>query len=161
MQMMPTFHLPCILLTVVSCVLATAPFPEHHTTVNTVDKVKQVMEEYNIEFHRLLVIVHDQCANMQLAGDMLCKESEDCQNLSCAAHRLQLCVEEGLSISTVSQAIGAAKKLVTHFRHSTLATSELRKHQEAMSITPKKLQQHCSTRWNSTLYMIQSLLHNR
>ena len=30
-----------------------------------------------------------------------------------------------------------------------------------MSITPKKLQQQCSTRWNSTLYMIQSLLHNR
>ena len=30
-----------------------------------------------------------------------------------------------------------------------------------MSITPKKLQQHCSTHWNSTLYMIQSLLHNR
>ena len=30
-----------------------------------------------------------------------------------------------------------------------------------MSITPKKLQQHCNTRWNSTLYMIQSLLHNR
>ena len=30
-----------------------------------------------------------------------------------------------------------------------------------MSIAPKKLQQHCVTRWNSTLYMIQSLLHNR
>ena len=30
-----------------------------------------------------------------------------------------------------------------------------------MSITPKKLQQQCSTRWNSTLYMIQGLLHNR
>ena len=48
-----------------------------------------------------------------------------------------------------------------YFRHSALATSELRKRQEAISITPKKLQQHCSTRWNSTLYMIHSLLHNR
>ena len=54
--------------------------------------------------------------------------------------------------------MGAA---VTHFQHSAFATSELRKCQEAMSITPKKLQQHCSTRWNSTLYMIHSLLHNR
>ena len=97
----------------VSCVLATAPFPQHHTAVNIVDKVKQVMVEYNVESHCLLAIVHDQCANMQLAVNLLCEEFEDCQSLSCAAHRLQLCIEEGLSISTISQAIGAAKKLVT------------------------------------------------
>ena len=30
-----------------------------------------------------------------------------------------------------------------------------------MGVTPKKLQQQCNTCWNSTLYMIQSLLHNR
>ena len=83
----------------VSYVLATAPFPEHHTAVNIVDKVKQVMVEFNVESHRLLAIVHDQCANMQLAGALLCEESEGCQSLSCAAHRLQLCVEEGRSWS--------------------------------------------------------------
>ena len=145
----------------ISCVLVTAPYSEHRTAVNIVDKVKQVVEEYDIDINCLLVVVHDQCSNMQLAGEMLCELSGNCQSLSCAAHRLQLCVEEGLAISSIAQAIGAAKKLVSHFRHSALATSELEKHQEAMSIAPKKLQQHCVTRWNSTLYMIQSLLHNR
>ena len=29
----------------ISCILATAPFPENHTVVNIVDKVKQVMED--------------------------------------------------------------------------------------------------------------------
>ena len=135
----------------ISCVLATAPFPEHHTAVNIVEKVKQIIQEYDLEISRLLAIVHDQCSNMRLAGEMLCEESGNCQSISCSAHRLQLCVEEGLAISTISQAIGAAKKLVAHFRHSALATSELRKRQEVMSITPKKLQQHCNTRWNSTL----------
>ena len=91
----------------VSCILATASFSEHHTAVNIVDKVRQIMEEYNIEFHCLLAIVDDQRANMQLAGDMLCEESDDYQSLSCAAHCLQLSVEEG-SISTVSQAMSAA-----------------------------------------------------
>ena len=144
------------------CVLATAPFPEHHTAVNIVDKVKQVVEEYNIDINCLLAVVHDQCSNMQLAGEMLCELSGNCQSLSCAAHCLQLCVEEGLAISSIAQAIGAAKKLVSHFRHSALAAIiELKKRLEAMSIVPKKLQQHCVTRWNSTLYMIQSLLHNR
>ena len=45
----------------ISCILAKAPFPEHYTAVNIVDKVKQVMEEYDIEFNHLLAIVHDQC----------------------------------------------------------------------------------------------------
>ena len=99
----------------ISCILATAPFPEHHTAVNIVDKMKQVMEEYDIESNHLLAIVHDQCSNMRLAGEMLCEESGNCQSLSCSAHCLQLCVEDGLAISTISQAIGAAKKLVAHF----------------------------------------------
>ena len=54
----------------ISCVLATAPFPEHHTAVNIVDKVKQVVEEYNIDINCLLAVVHDQCSNMQLAGEI-------------------------------------------------------------------------------------------
>ena len=62
-----------------------------------------------------------------------------------------------MSLTAISQALGAAKKLVTH---SALATAELRR-QEAMSVDPKKLHQACITRWNSTLHMIQSILHNR
>ena len=73
------------------------------------------MEEYNIDINCLLAVVHDQCSNMQLAGEMLCELSGNCQSLSCAAHCLQLCVEEGLAISSIAQAIGAAKKLVSHF----------------------------------------------
>jgi len=98
---------------------------------------------------------------MELAGNKLHEETGNFQNYSCAVHRLQLCIEEGLTITAISQALGTVKKLITHFWHSALATAELRRQQEAMSVTPKKLQQHCVTRWNSALYMIQSLLHNR
>ena len=62
------------------CALATAPFPEHHTAVNIVDKVKQVVEEYNIDINCLLAVVHNQCSNMQLAGEMLCELSGNCQS---------------------------------------------------------------------------------
>ena len=111
----------------VTCVLATSPFPEHHTADNIVKKVKQVMADHGLEKKHLLSVVHDQCSNMELAGDKLHKETGNCQSYSCAAHRLQLCIEEGLSLTAISQALGAAKKLVTHFRHSALATAELRK----------------------------------
>ena len=93
--------------------------PEHHTAVTIVNKVMQVMEEYDIEVNRLLAIIHDQRSNMQLAGEILCEESGNCQSLSCSAHCLQLYVEDNLAISTNSQAIGAAKKLVAHFQHCT------------------------------------------
>ena len=99
---------------IISIVLATAPFPEHHTAANIVSKVKQVMEEFHLEVDRLLAVVHDQCSNMQLAGEMFKEECENCQNISCRAHRLQLCIEEGLAITAISQAVDAAKKVVAH-----------------------------------------------
>ena len=146
----------------VSCVLATSPFLDHHTAINIVEKLKQIVGSYGVDVDkgRLIALVHDQGSNMQLTGEML-EEEIGCESLSCAAHRLQLCVEKGLSIGAITRAIGAAKKLVGHFRHSALATSELRKRQESMGIPQKKLQQDCPTRWNSTFYMIRSLLENR
>ena len=105
-------------------------------------------------------IVHDQASNMELTGRTL-EEEFECENLSCAAHRLQLCINEGLEINAVSRAIGAGRKLVTHFRHSALATTELQKCQKAMGLPSKRLQQDCPTHWNSTYYMVQSLLVNR
>jgi len=53
---------------------------------------------------------------MELAGEKLHEQTGNCQSYSCAAHRLQLCIEEGLCIT------------------------------ETMSIEPKKLQQACITR---------------
>jgi len=73
---------------------------------------------------------------MGLAGEKLHEHTGNCQSYSCAAHLLQLCIEEGLRITVFSQAL---EKLVTHFRHSALATAELKRQQETMSIEPKKL----------------------
>ena len=128
----------------VHCVLATSPFPDHHTALNIVEKLKQIVSSYGVQVDkgRLIALVHDQGSNMQLTGEIL-KEEIGCESLSCAAHRLQLCIEKGLSIGAISRAIGAAKKLVGHFRHSALATSELRRRQESMGVPQKKLQQDC------------------
>ena len=50
---------------------------------------------------------------MELAGNKLHQEKGNCQSYSCAAHHLQLCIEEGLHITVISEALTAAKKLVT------------------------------------------------
>jgi len=95
-----------------------------------------------------------------VTSDIL-EEEFSCESLSCAAHRLQLCIEEGLLVTTIARAIGAAKKLIGHFRHSALASDALQIRQEAMGSPQRKLQQDRPTRWNSNYYMIRSLLENR
>ena len=122
-----------------SCVLGTYPFPGNHTAVNIVEKLREAMREYGFSMECVKGIVHDQASNMQLSGQML---EEDCgtESLSCAAHRLQLCINEGLELRRISKTVAAAKKLVGHFKHSPLATFELCKRQEAMSMQPQRLQ---------------------
>ena len=143
-----------------SCVLGTYPFPGNHTALNIVEKLHEGIREYEFSMECVKGIVHDQASNMELTGQIL---EEDCgtESLSCAAHCLQLCINEGLELKRIAKTIAAAKKLVGHFKHSPLATFELHKRQEAMSVKPQRLQQDCPTRWNSTFYMAQCLLNNR
>ena len=143
-----------------SYTLATYPFPEQHTGDNIVEKLKEVIKEYNITDDKVAAIVHDQGSNFQRAGRVLAEEKK-WKSVNCAAHCLQLCVVEGFGINTIAQALGAAKSLVKHFHHSARATEELHKRQESMNQPRRKLINECKTRWNSTFYMCESLLENR
>ena len=143
----------------ISCVLVTSPFLDHHTAITIVEKLKHIANSYDLD-GCLIALVHDQGSSMQPTCTML-KEKCSCESPSCATHHLQLCIEKGLSMAAIIPAVGAVKKLVGHFRHNALASSELRKCQEAMGTPPRKLQQDCPICWNSTYYMIKSLLDSR
>ena len=80
------------------------------------------------------------------------------KNLKYAGHCLQLSVKSGVSISLIERMIAVARKIVGHFRHSITASEALKERQE---VAVKRLQQDVATRWNSTLFMLQSLLHSR
>ena len=119
-----------------SYTLATYSFPEQHTGDNIVEKLKEVVSEYDIDDSSIFAIVHDQGSNFQRAGCLL-EDDKQWKSVNCAAHYLQLCIIEGFSINTIAQTLAAAKCLVKHFHHSARATEELRKKQESMS-QPKK-----------------------
>ena len=144
----------------VSCVLQTKAFPERHTGQNIADSIGSIVRSFDIDPTTVVAVVHDSAANAELAGELMV-QSNNWASVQCVAHLLQLCINEGLEISTISRAVAAARKLVGHFKHSALATTQLKIRQERMSITPCKLKQDCPTRWNSTLYMIKTLLSNR
>ena len=71
-----------------------------------------------------------------------------------AANIMQLAIDEGLKITQISKTLGSARKFVSHFSHSVLATN-------SQTTLPKlKLIQDVATRWNS-FYMMDRLLKVR
>ena len=98
---------------------------------------------------------------MRRATDLLQIE-KGWTRVNCSTHILQLCIGNGFKSNvSIDRAFGAACKLVGHFHHSTLATAELYKQQSQMNMDQQNLKIYCTTRWNSTLYMIQHLVANR
>ena len=128
---------------------------------HTADAITHAMEEmlhgWKIEKNKVHVVLRDNAANMKKAMNQLGVSS-----LGCFAHTLQLVVHEGvLSQRAVSDALANGRKIVGHFKHSPKAYSSLEDLQIELNVTPKRLQQDVQTRWSSTKYMIDSLIHQK
>ncbi|KAJ4927700.1 hypothetical protein JOQ06_015503 [Pogonophryne albipinna] len=84
------------------------------------------------------------------------------KSVGCVSHTLQLAVHEGLlSQRSVIDALATARKIVGHFKHSPLAYSRLEDIQKDLKMDVKRLQQDVQVRWNSSLYMLQSILEQK
>ena len=83
-------------------------------------------------------------------------------SLQCMAHTLQLVVQEGvLSQSSIADVVAVGRRMVGHFKHSQVAYSRLEDVQRELGMPIKRLQQDVVTRWNSTYYMMQSLVEQK
>uniref|UniRef100_A0A1A8MBN7 Zinc finger, BED domain containing 4 n=2 Tax=Nothobranchius pienaari TaxID=704102 RepID=A0A1A8MBN7_9TELE len=134
---------------------------QHFRGSHTAEHVKQAIEEmlnsWGIEKERVHVIVRDNAQNMKRAMEDLAVPS-----LGCVAHTLQLVVHEGLlSQRSVTDTMANARKITGHFKHSPLAYSRLEDIQISLKMTVKRLQQDVHVRWNSSLYMLQSILEQK
>ena len=143
-----------------SCVLQTKHFPERHTGQNISEAIQDTVTSFDIEVSKVKGVVHDTCANAELAGKLMF-DLHGWSSVQCAAHKLQLAVNKGLRISMIARTIAATRKLVGHFKHSCLATTQLTLRQEQMNVPTRKLKQECVNRWNSTLHMIKSVHESR
>ena len=83
------------------------------------------------------------------------------ESFNCADHLIQLCVEDGIKMNMIEWLLGACWRLVTHFKHSTVATAALADRQKKMNVPVKKLLQDVSTRWNNTYYLLDRLTEMR
>ena len=54
--------------------------------------------------------------------------------------------------------LAICRSIVGHFEHSSVACYKLTQIQENMELPKHRLKQDVATRWNSTLYMLESIL---
>nr|XP_054604940.1 zinc finger BED domain-containing protein 4-like [Nothobranchius furzeri] len=132
-------------------------FRGSHTAEHVKQAIGDMLNSWGIEKERVHVIVRDNARNMKRAMEDLAVPS-----LGCVAHTLQLVVHEGLlSQRSVTDTMANARKIIGHFKHSPLAYSRLEDIQISLKMTVKRLQQDVHVGWNSSLYMLQSILEQK
>ncbi|KAM3875860.1 zinc finger BED domain-containing protein 4-like [Diretmus argenteus] len=128
-----------------------------HTAERIKEAIQGMLDSWGIDKSRVHVIVRDNARNMKKAMDDM-----GVQSVGCLTHTLQLAVHEGLlSQRSVVDTLATARKIIGHFKHSPLAYSRLEDIQRDLKMDVKRLQQDVQVRWNSSLYMLQSLLEQK
>nr|XP_033938439.1 uncharacterized protein LOC117446386 [Pseudochaenichthys georgianus] len=144
-------------------VLHSQELPGSHTANMIREAFEAMLQQWNISKEMVHVVLRDNARNMAKAfGDY------GVDSLGCMAHTLQLAVNEAvLSQRAVSDCVAIGRKIVGHFKHSQVASTALEKLQANLrkgstttttTTTSTRLQQDVATRWNSTFYMLKSLV---
>lgn len=129
-------------------------FRGSHTAEHIKQAIEEMLNAWEIDKQRVHVILRDNARNMKKAMEDLGVPS-----MGCVAHTLQLAVHEGLlSQRSITETMAVARKIVGHFKHSPQAYARLEDIQMDMKMPTMRLQQDVQVRWNSTFYMMQSLL---
>ncbi|XP_018318363.1 zinc finger BED domain-containing protein 4-like [Mycetomoellerius zeteki] len=138
--------------------LSTQQMIERHRAANLSDAMGIIFRKWEIS-DKVLAVVTDNAANVvNTVRDTI--EIQEQYGLTCAAHTLQLVVNEALAYPKIQEICEKAGKLVEYFRHSNVATKALSK-QEQLNMKPLKLIQSVKTRWNSTFEILEKLIANR
>lgn len=128
-----------------------------HTAANLAFTFERMLEDWGIDRSRVHVVLRDNAKNMVKALN-----DANLASLPCMAHTLQLAVNEGLlSQRSIIDMVKTGRKIVGHFKHSPQAYSRFHDIQEQLGQPRKCLQQDVITRWNSTFYMLESLIEQR
>lgn len=138
-------------------VLHSQEFSGSHTAAALAGAFNNMLESWNIPKDRVHVILRDNAQNM--AKGM---KDAGLPSLGCMAHSLQLVVKEGLlSQRAIRDILAMGRRIVGHFKHSPLSYSRLQDIQKQLGQPLHRLQQDVETRWNSSFYMLQSLLEQK
>lgn len=138
-------------------VLQTREFEERHTAANLKIFLEQVSKNWRLD-GKIVATVHDNASNIKLAArtSIIIGES-----ICCFAHTLQCAINSALNNEEIQIMLKKASLIVSHFKHSALAIKALLNEQKQLQLPEHRLIQSCSTRWNSTYYMLDRLVEQK
>ena len=143
--------------TKVSAVLHAQALEMAHTGEYIAERISSMLESWGIPQERVHLVISDNASNMVKA-----MQEASLAHFGCFAHSLQLVVKDGLlSQRAITDIIAICRSIVGHFHRSSTASHCLTKIQDSLKIPKHKLKQDVSTRWNSTLYMFQSIVEQK
>lgn len=141
----------------VKTLLHSQEFRGSHTAQAITTSFGNMFNNWHIDPSKVHAIVSDNARNMTKA-----MEEGKWSGIRCTAHTLQLAVNDCVLVQrNVKDMLAIARRIVGHFKHSTLAYDHLKKIQDELGAPIKRFQQDVSTRWNSTFYMLESLFEQK
>lgn len=133
-----------------SHVLQTRVFNESHTGINLAALLRDVCHEWKLD-DKNPALVSDNARNMVVAG----AEADVDPHVRCIAHSLNLASQKAFKVDEVSEILAKVRKVVAFFHKSPKATEVLRETQRQLHLPNHKLIHDVSTRWNSSLDMLE------
>ncbi|XDV19847.1 hypothetical protein PO909_025249 [Leuciscus waleckii] len=165
------------------CVLETRPIaelkgnPSERGQVSFTDTLKGVLTEFQLPEDFVFCVVHDTPSGSESGGQENMTIDPEYQQefagpshpppsnlpegwspLLCAGQALKLCVQEGLCVETVRQALADARTIVLHFQHDVSASTALSQKAEAVNKESVTLVLNDPGRWTTAIEMCESLL---
>ncbi|KMQ91592.1 zinc finger bed domain-containing protein 1-like protein [Lasius niger] len=126
---------------------------ERHTATNLSDAMGKIFRKWEISEKALAVVTENTANIVNAVRDTI--EIQEQNGLTCAAHTLQLVVNEALAYQEIQEICKKAGKLGT-FSPFNVATTSLQSKQAQLNMKLLKLIQSVKTRWNSTFEMLEN-----
>ncbi|XP_051749956.1 uncharacterized protein si:dkeyp-117b8.4 isoform X1 [Ctenopharyngodon idella] len=165
------------------CVLETRPVAEFKGNTSErgqgsfADTLRGVLSEFQLPEDFVFCVVHDTPSGSESGGQENMTIDPEYQQefagpshpppsnlpegwapLLCAGQALKLCVQEGLCVETVRQALADARAIVLHFQHDVSASTALSQKAEAVNKESACLVLNDPGRWTTAIEMCESLL---
>ena len=126
--------------------------PLSHTGQNIANVIQEAIIEWGLPEHPPLVT--DNASNMLVAG----RELGCNPHIGCYAHTLNLAVQKGLNVNSVSHLLGRIRRVVSYCHRSTSAAAVLKNKIKLLGLRQIKLIHDVCTRWNSAVDMLEMFL---
>ncbi|CDQ69948.1 unnamed protein product [Oncorhynchus mykiss] len=164
------------------CVLQTCPMPDirekicERGFIQFGDTLKAVLSEFHLPQSSVFCVVHDTpriseakgTENMGVPKEKVNRTAGPHQSpqdlpegwvaLHCAGEALKLCIQDGLWMEPVRQALAEARRIISHFQHDAPAAAALIHKAEAANKAGACLVLDDPGRWATAIDMCESLL---